>query len=94
MLRLCFVLHEISGFGGLVGVGFRIAAGWLGGGSWGAWLCSVSGSASGGGQTVWADRVNHVTHYPASDDVADNALVDKVCGQYARMTGTTFAAAR
>ncbi len=55
---------------------------------------SMQSGQFGGGQTVWADRVNYVTHYPASDDVADNALVDKVCGQYARMTGTTFAAAR
>ena len=55
---------------------------------------SMQSGQFGGGQTVWADRVEHVSHYPAAKDVADNALVDSVCRQYARMTGTSFAAAR
>jgi hypothetical protein len=55
---------------------------------------SMQSGQFGGGQTVWADRTSYVTHYEAGDDVADNALVDSVCAQYARMTGTTYAAAR
>jgi hypothetical protein len=55
---------------------------------------SMQSGQFGGGQTVWADRVEHVSHYPAANDVADNALVDSVCQQYARMTGAHYAAAR
>lgn len=55
---------------------------------------SMQSGQFGGGQTVWADRVGYVTHYEAGNDVADNALVDSVCAQYARMTGTHFVAAR
>lgn len=55
---------------------------------------SMQSGQFGGGQTVWADRTSYVTQYEAGDDVADNALMDSVCAQYARMTGTTYAAAR
>ena len=48
----------------------------------------------GGGQTVWADRAQLVTLYAAGTDAADNALVDGVCQQYARMNSAAYAAIR
>lgn len=55
---------------------------------------SMQSGQLGTGRTVWADRVEHVSHYPAAGDVADNALVESVCQQYASMTGAHYAAAR
>lgn len=54
---------------------------------------SMQSGQFGGGQTIWADRVNYVTHYEAGNDVADNALVDQVCQQYARINSATVVAA-
>lgn len=55
---------------------------------------SMQSGQFGGGQTVWADRANQVTLFGAGTDAADNALVDGVCQQYARMNSPTYAANR
>ena len=56
---------------------------------------SMQSGEFGGGQTVWADRVNHVAYYPAQGDLADMALVESACAIYAqKQSGARLAAVR